>query len=62
MFADIAKGHATLADWLFLIGAILALLAAVGYSPKVVTPKLGPWAASLLALALCSIAVAFLVL
>jgi hypothetical protein len=62
MIADISKGHATLADWLFLIGAVLALLAAIAYSPKVITPKLSTWAGSLVALALCSVAVGFLVL
>lgn len=62
MTADITGGHALLADWLFLIGAILALLAALAYSPKVITPKLSPWAATLVALALCLVAVGFLVL
>ena len=62
MFATIAQGHNTLADWLFLIGAILAFLAAIAYAPIITTPKLTAWAGSLLSLALCSVAVGFLVL
>lgn len=62
MFADISQGHAALADWLFLIGAVLALLAAIAYSPKTVTPKLSSWGATLATLALSVVAVAFLVL
>ena len=62
MIAAISEGHFLLADWLFLIGAILALLAAIAYAPKVITPKLTAWAGTLVALALCAVAVAWLVL
>jgi hypothetical protein len=62
MIATIAEGHAHLADWLFLIAAILALLGAVAYAPKVITPKLSAWAGTLVAAALCLVAVAWLVL
>jgi hypothetical protein len=62
MIAVISEGHALLADWLFLIAAVLALLAAIAYAPKVITPKLTVWAGTLVALALCLVAVAWLVL
>lgn len=62
LIADITGGHTLLADWLFLVAAAVALLAAVGYAPKTVTPKLAPWAAALVAVAVTLIAVAFLLL
>ena len=62
ILADIASGHLLLADWLFLIAAVLAVLAAIGHAPKVVTPILQQWAASLLALAVACVAFAWLVL
>lgn len=62
MTAILIEGHPHLADWLFLIGAFLALLAAIAYAPKANTPKFSPWSGTLIALAVCSLAVAWLVL
>lgn len=62
MLATISEGHTLLADWLFLIAAVLAVLGAVAYAPKVITPKLSAWAGSLVALALGLVAFAWLVL
>ena len=60
--SDITHGHLLLADWLFLIAALLAFLAAVAHAPMANTPKLSVWAGTLLALAIVLIAVAWLVL
>lgn len=62
LIADITGGHTLLGDWLFLIAAVLALIGAVAAAPITNLPKLATWAACLLALALCLIAVGFLVL
>lgn len=62
MIADITSGHVLLADWLFLIGAILALVGAVGYAPSTPAPRLTAWAATMVAAALTLVAVAWLVL
>lgn len=62
LIADITSGHGLLADWLFLIGAVLALLAAIGLAPMTLVPKLTAWATTLVALALALVAVAWLVL
>lgn len=62
LIADITNGHTLLADWLFLVAAVLLVLAALGYAPKTVTPKLSPWAAALVAVALALVALAFLLL
>lgn len=59
---DIAHGHILLADWLFLIAAVVAVLAAIAYMPIAQTPKLTVWAGTLLALAVACIAFAWLML
>lgn len=62
LLADISHGNVTLADWLFLIAAILALLAAIAVAPVTKLPKLAAWGATFVALAICLLAVAWLVL
>lgn len=59
---DIAHGHILLADWLFLIAAVLALVAAIAYAPKIDTPRVSVWAGTVLALAVGCIAFAWLML
>ncbi len=59
MIADIATGNTGFADVMFLVGMILALLAAVLYIPR---PQTTPFAPVLLSLAVASISLAWLVL
>jgi hypothetical protein len=60
--SDLTHGHLLLADWLFLIGAILAVLAAIAVAPVTNMPKLAAWGACLVALALACFGFAWLVL
>jgi len=62
MIADITHGHLLLADWLFLIGGVLAVLAAIVYAPPVVSPRASAWGMTLVALAIGLVAIGFLVL
>lgn len=59
LMADIASGNTTLADWLFLIAAILAVIAAVGHFGTNQVTKHRGW---LLCLAVGCAAVGWLVL
>lgn len=62
LLADITGGHVLLADWLFLIGAALFVIAAIVQAPKVAAPKVQPWALTVVALGLACLGVGFLVL
>ena len=59
LMADIASGNTTLADWAFLIAAILAALSAVGHFGSNQITKHAGW---LLALAVGLVAFGFLML
>ena len=60
MIADIATGNTGFADVMFLVGLILALLAALLYGSQ--RPATSPFAPVLLSLAVASISLAWLVL
>lgn len=62
LLADISSGHVDLAEWLFLIAAVLAVLAAIAAAPITTMPKVAAWGASLVALALGLVALAWFVL
>jgi len=60
LLADIAHGHVDGADAFFLVAVILAVLGAIFYASR--RPDTAPWAPVLVALAIASLAFAWLLL
>lgn len=60
MLADIAHGHVDGADAFFLVAVILAVFAAIAYASR--RPDATPWAPVLVALAIASLSLAWLLL
>lgn len=61
VFATILDAEYDFADWMFLIGTVLAFIAAVVSIPNL-APRLAAWAMTLVGLALCALALGFLAL